>query len=162
MKKVMLFSLLVISLMSCGEYEKSADELDRERQEILQKEGQAQTGLPAITKFQEKKVLKQIYELRDNEKLICYAYLYNELNGKLILFGKCVGYGIPYSTQYSNPQKVEQNHVQSFGTLPQSEPNGLYMPESSEATWLMMLDKEGSPHPVYVEPRIIVSPFKLD
>jgi hypothetical protein len=30
------------------------------------------------------------------------------------------------------------------------------------ATWLMMLDDKGEARPVYVEPAIIVSPFKLN
>lgn len=46
--------------------------------------------------------------------------------------------------------------------MPQSEPNGLFMPDSLSATWLMMIDPDtGEPRPVYVEPLIIVSPFKL-
>jgi len=49
-----------------------------------------------------------------------------------------------------------------FGTLPQADPNGLFMPTSSSATWLMMIDPEtNKPRPVYIEPEIIVSPFRL-
>lgn len=160
-----LFSLLLcLSLLSCDQVSStSTDERESQRQEQLQRQAQAQSGLPAIHNFQEKKLLKQIYELRDNENLICYAYLYNELNGKLSFFGKCLGYGIPYSTQYSNPEKevYEGGYQRGFGSMPQAEPNGLFMPNSSEGTWLMMVDTAGTPHPVYVEPRIIVSPFRL-
>ena len=74
---------------------------------------------------------------------------------------KCIGYGIPYSTQYSNPE--HQVYLSGGWTkMTQAEPNGLFMPASSEGTWLMMLDTSGTPHPVYVEPRILVSPFKLN
>ncbi len=83
------------------------------------------------------------------------------MQGKLIFIGKCIGYGIPYSTQYSNPEKVDY-HTSGYVTLPQAEPNGLFMPNSSEGTWLMLLDADGQPHPVYVEPRVVVSPFKLN
>ena len=139
----------------------SADKIEAQRQEQLQKEAQSQVGLPAIHNFQEKKLLKSIYELRDNEKLVCYAYLWNEFNGKMVFIGKCIGYGIPYSTQYSNPQKIQYGTQNGFAILPQAEPNSLFMPSSSDGTWLMMIDEQGTPHPVYIEPRVIVSPFKL-
>ena len=46
--------------------------------------------------------------------------------------------------------------------LPQPDPNGLFMPTSSSATWLMMVDPNGGkPRPVYIEPEIVVSPFPL-
>ncbi len=79
--------------------------------------------------------------------------------------GKCIGYGIPFSAQFTNPEVVvhEQSYSGgSFGTLPQADPNGLFMPTSSSATWLMMMDpKTGKPRPVYIEPEIVVSPFPL-
>ena len=105
-----------------------------------------------------------IYELRDQEKMICYAYLWTEFNGKLVYFGKCMGYGIPYATQFSNPQKREHDggySVEYGYELPQAEPNGLYMPADAEGTWLLMIDDKGESHPVYCEPRVIVSPFPL-
>jgi hypothetical protein len=161
MKQLLFASLIALSLVSCGEYQPTADEKDRLQQEKALQEAQRETGLPAIHNFQEKKLLKQIYELRDNEKIVNYAYLYNEMQGKLVFIGKCIGYGIPYSTQYSNPQKVYHEGSQYGLILPQAEPNGLFMPASSDGTWVMLLDKEGTPHPVYIEPKVIVSPFPL-
>jgi hypothetical protein len=93
-------------------------------------------------------------ELRDNEKLTCYAYL-EELDGKLHFFTKCLGYGIPYATQFSNPQQSGE------WKKPQAEPNGLYMPSQAEGTWLMVPDDKGEPHPIYCEPRVVVSPIKI-
>lgn len=163
MKKSILTLLVSVLLFSCENYQPTADDKAQQAQEVLQQQGQAQAGLPAIHNFQEKKLLKQIYELRDQEKLITYAYLYNEFNGKLIFLGTCIGYGIPYTTQFSNPEKeiYPGGLNRGFGSIPQAEPNGLFMPTSSEGTWLMLLDSTGTPHPVYVEPRVIVSPFKL-
>lgn len=169
-KSILLIATLATILIGCKSIDSqpSADESDQQRQEKLQREGQAEAGLPAIHNFQEKKMVKMLYELRDNPNLINYAYLWSEVSGKYIYFGKCVGYGIPYSTQYSNPSKVAQG-VGDFGQyahdviMPQAEPNGLFMPSSSEGTWLMMLnpDKNNEPTPVYVEPKVIVSPFKF-
>ena len=104
-----------------------------------------------------------VYELCDKENILCYAYLYNRNEGKVGQFlGKCIGYGIPYSLQFSNPEKVVHETYDSFGTLPQSEPNGLFKPDGLSATWLMLVNpKTNEPHVVYVEPEIIVSPFPL-
>ncbi len=141
----------------------SADEIDQQKQEQALQQAQRQAGMPAILNFQEKKLLKMIYELRDDEKIINYAYLYNEMQGKLVFLGKCMGYGIPYATQYSNPEKEVYGggYQRGFGSLPQAEPNGLFMPATAEGTWVMLLDKNNEPHPVYIEPRVIVSPFPL-
>jgi hypothetical protein len=47
-------------------------------------------------------------------------------------------------------------------TLPQPEPNGLFMPAAADGTWVMCLDpKDKAVKPVFVEPRVIVSPFPL-
>ena len=123
----------------------------------------AQIGMPAIVNFQEKKMAKLIFELRDQEKMICWAY-FKSLDGHLVFFRKCLGYGLPYSVQYTNPEKVvhrNKHNGGSFGKLPQPDPNGLFMPEGLSATWLMVLDDKDQPHIVYVEPEIVVSPFKL-
>ena len=61
--------------------------------------------MPAINHFQERKLLKTVLELRDKENLICYAYLWAENPGKLVYIGKCIGFGIPYATEFTNPQK---------------------------------------------------------
>jgi len=164
MKQLLFASLIALSLVSCGPIEETPDKKDAIQQKQMLAEAQRETGLPAIHNFQEKKLLKQIYELRDNEKIVNYAYLYNEMQGKLVFIGKCIGYGIPYSTQYSNPARPAETwetHEQGNITLPQAEPNGLFMPASSDGTWLMLIDKEGTPHPVYIEPKVIVSPFPL-
>lgn len=163
MKRVMI-AVLACSLFASCNVQPTPDAVDRQQQKGMQAEAQRQAGMPAIHNFQEKKLLKMIYELRDNEKIVNYAYLYNEMQGKLVFLGKCVGYGIPYATQYSNPERPAESwetHEQGNIALPQAEPNGLFMPAAAEGTWVMLLDKDGQPHPVYIEPRVIVSPFPL-
>ena len=125
----------------------------------------SQIGMPAIVNFQERKLFKQIIELRDSEDLITYCYFFNEIEGKVGQFlGKGIGYGIPAATQFTNPNKIVNDpyKYQSGGkVVPQADPNGLFMPTATSATWYMLLDKEGVPHPVFIEPLIIVSPIKL-
>jgi len=137
----------------------SSDSVQREQQERILAEGTSQIGMPAIKNFREKKIMKDIYELRDQSGLVTYTYLFNEMSGKVgDFFCDSIGYGIPYATQYTNPEKYVGNGT----TLPQADPNGLFSPASADGTWILCKDPNGEKvRPVFLEPRIIVSPFKL-
>ena len=154
--------ILVIGLVIFGcEVTPTADDIQRKATARAMKEADAQIGMPAIVNFQERKLAKMIFELRDKEDLLTYAYIVS-WEGKLIYLGRCIGFGLPYSVQYTNPERSEYHTNGGTVTLPQADPNGLFMPEGLSATWLMMYDaKTGDTRPVYVEPPIIVSPFKL-
>lgn len=146
----------------------SSDKVQQAQQERILQEGSAQTGIPAIKNFREKKLLKDILELRDQDGLVTYTYIIAEMTGKLVFLGESIGYGIPAATQYTNPQKVAersggyQGNPDNFAILPQADPNGLFSPSSAEGTWVMLKDPSGGKvRPVYVECRVIVSPFKM-
>ncbi len=167
-------SILVIVFMcfivtGCQPIEKTADQIQAQQTSRSLKEANSQIGMPAIKNFQERKLAKMIFELRDQEKLVTFAYLVN-LDGQLVFIGKCIGFGLPYSVQYTSPQKLVDRFGRPMGgngtydphPMPQADPNGLFMPDGLSATWLMMIDpKTGDARPVYVEPQIIVSPFAL-
>lgn len=143
----------------------TADQRERQATEQLTGQASVQLGLPGITNFTEKRQLKMLYELRDSANLVTYAY-YLDLNGgkHKVCPTTAVGYGLPYATQYSNPQKdaFYTSGSSQHLAMPQAEPNGLYMPAAAEGTWVMCLDPTGkSIKPVYVEPRVIVSPFPM-
>lgn len=164
MKKI-VSALLIMAMVSFGifgcEVEKDADQKQAEQTKQLMSEASRQIGMPNIVNFQQKKLMKEIYELTDKENIITYAYIQSDYQGKLIFIGKCIGFGIPFSAQYTNPERV-QKVWSAIVTLPQPDPNGLFMPTSSSATWLMLIDPEtNKPRPVYFEPTVVVSPFKL-
>jgi len=171
MKRLMVTLCVVMAVcVGCYQDTDKSDSVVAKQQEASMREGVAQTGLPAIRNFKEKKMLKMLYELRDQEGLICHAYLFNTMAGEVGQYlGKCIGYGLPASTQYSNPQKITRRVLGRGiekglydGLIPQAEPNRLFMPEGPSATWLMMIDpKTNEPRLVYIEPQIIVSPFML-
>lgn len=148
----------------------NADSRQKRATELALAEADRQVGMPGITNYQQRKLMKAIYELCDKEDLVCHAYLQSQLTGKLLYLGKCIGYGIPFSAQFTNPMKVIDGEMElgvfrdgnGITTIPQADPNGLFMPTSSSATWLMLVDpQDGKPRPVYCEPGIVVSPFKL-
>jgi len=174
MKRLYLIILMFISLIlivSCDDAVKDSAQREQSKQTALaMNEAQRQVGMPNIINFQQRKLLKMVYELADKENLVCYAYIKSDYQGKLFFIGKCIGYGVPFSAQYTSPTKVADVEDVApynptgyhFVTVPQADPNGLYMPTSSSATWLMMIDpKTNKPRPVYIEPEIVVSPFKL-
>lgn len=147
---------------------------DRERIATQQLTNQAAVtlGLPAIKNFTEKRQLKAIYELRDQANLVTWTYTV-DMNGKRhkVCPSTSNGFGIPYSTQYTNPQAVQRWYLPQQGNLPyaygdttlaQPDPNALFSPQSSDATWVLCLNpntKELSP--TYVEPRIEVYLFEM-
>lgn len=164
-KKVTMVMILMVSCFflltaeSClGE---STDDIQEKATEVLLAEAQRQVGMPNISNFQQRKMMKAIFEAQDQENLICYAYIKSDYQGKLVFIGKCMGYGVPFSAQFTNPMRKEHGSG-GYITLPQADPNGLFMPTSSSATWLMMIDPEGKTRLVYLEPEIVVSPFPLN
>lgn len=162
---VLIITTIMVIAMSNSSCERtvSSNDLLAQKQEQLMVEANAEIGMPAIKNFQERKLMKMILELRDQENLVCYAYIIPEMTGKPVFLGKCIGYGLPYATQYTNPMKTESSYQGGFEILPQADPNGLFMPASADGTWLMMIDPNtNEPRPVYCEPKVLVSPFKLN
>ena len=156
-------AVLGVTLTGCIEVTPSSDEAQRVQQEQILKEGNAQTGMPAIKNFRERKLLKQIIEMRDQDGLVTYTYTVPETTGRPVFLCNSIGYGLPAATQYTNPEKISYHNAAGYEVLPQADPNGLFSPSSAEGTWVLCTDPNGSgkTRPVYVEPRIIVSPFKL-
>lgn len=162
MKKIIIVGLLALgSLATSGCSPDTAEDKQTVKTQQALEEINREVGMPNIHNFQEKKLAKLVIEQRDRVDLICYAYVKSEMTGKLVFVGKCVGYGLPYAVQYTNPQKIE-GHGGGLVVTPQADPNGLYMPADARATWLLMIDpKTNEPKPVYFESDVIVSPFPL-
>jgi hypothetical protein len=147
----------------CDSAPPRSDIEQQQKQETLRQEANAQVGMPGITNFTEMKLMRQLYELRDKE-IATYSYT-PDMNGKLWHICDSIGYGLPYGTQFSNPEKIvpygQNTYVPNTShVIPQSEPNGLFMPPTAEGTWIICGTAKDL-KPVYVEPKVIVAPFKL-
>lgn len=164
MKKALLLGLVCVmglSLVGCNEKESDADAKVRATTESAMNQSLNEVGYPSITNWNEKRQMRRIYELRDQANLGTYSYIHS-LNGELVYIGRSLGYGIPASVQFSNPQKVVGNQMHALVTQPLPEPNGMFMPEGLSATWLSMVNPvTGEGEPVYIEQEITVSPFPL-
>ncbi len=167
MKKILLASIVVIgalSLAGCGEVRGVNEAVQQERQKTIESMEQSsrEVGFPNITEFTEKKLMKMLYELRDDPNLITYSYRVNE-DGKYIFIGETLGYGIPYSTQYTQPETMQRVFLPDAyisasrpdiytEILPQADPNGLYNPIGLSSTWIMLVNPEtGDIEPAYIE-----------
>lgn len=165
-RSLLIAALLIAPLTaadsSCGD--DSADGKQRQQQEKILSEGTSVVGMPAIKNFRERRQLREILELRDEEGLATYTYLFSEVTGKTTFFCNSIGYGLPYATQFTSPEKDVYYTTSStvHMALPQADPNGLFSPSAAEGTWITCLGPDKSQKVVYVEPRVIVSPFKID
>ncbi len=52
--------------------------------------------MPGIKNFRERRLLKDIFEMRDQADLSTYTYTYSEVTGKFSFFCNSIGYGLPY------------------------------------------------------------------
>jgi len=176
MKNTILILSVICSFLlvaGCETYQASSDQKQSEQQERILQEGTSQVGMPAIKNFRERKIVKQLLEMRDQSNLVTYSYVentiptvvrgYTALGGKFTYLGVTIGYGTTYATQFTSPQKVV--YVRSTSTysqvLPQADPNGLFSPASAEGTWIMMKDPDGNVTPQYIEPKIATFTYKL-
>jgi len=158
MKNIIVFAAVATILTGCDVPENST-EIERDKQEELSLQAVQSVGLPSITNFAEKRMMKDILELRD-KNVATTTYLVG-MNNNLTKLCDSIGYGLPYATQYTNPQRITGDSRGNV-TIPQSDPNGLYSPNSADGTWVLCVDhKDGKAKPVYIEPRIIVSPIAL-
>ena len=162
MRKIFTFTALAATLALAGcDMPENSDQIQNAKQEQISKQSVQAVGLPAITNFQEKRILKDILELRDRADLVTYTYV-TDMNGHLHKRCNSIGYGIPYATQYTNPQKVEWQSNGGYA-LPQADPNGLFSPASAEGTWILCkVPGKDKVSPTYIEDRVTVSTFPLD
>lgn len=172
MRKFALLPVIALALVGCKEDTSSATRETRQTM-VMSEQASVTIGMPAIKNFTEKRQLKTIYELRDTANLVTYTYIF-DMHGKRhkVCPTTSVGFGIPYSTQYTAPKALRaQRPLYGDGTqyvenrvfeADQPEPNGLFMPASADGTWVLCLHPDGkSIAPTYVEPRVIVYLFEM-
>lgn len=138
-----------------------------EQLDTLLAEANRAVPLPGIVNFFERRMVKMLYELRDNPEFRTYTYIVT-MDGTFIKICDSLGFGINASIQFSNPVRpadISQTPVKDYtgfqlALTPQAEPNGLFMPEGLAATYAICLHPEdGEIAAVYMEPDMISSPF---
>lgn len=93
----------------------------------------------------ERYLMTKLYEAR-NSAVSTWSYTQSPFTGKITWECASIGYPVPGGTQLTNP---EQSTGQT--TVAQAEPNGLFSPATSEGTFVMCLNDDGTVTPAYVE-----------
>lgn len=155
---------LLIGLTGCSTTS-TADQKQTQQESKMLNQATSETGMPSITNFTERKELKTILELRDKANLLTYLYTQNQMDGKWVYQGEAIGFPIPYSTEYTNPNYIvpaDQYGATGVAILPQADPNGLFPSGNTQADWIMKINPAtGKPVPAYIEPNVYVLTYKL-
>ena len=158
---VTAIATLALMLTGCERTESTASREIKET-EALMSNALDEIGTVNITNFYEKKLAKTIFEKRDDSDLICYVYTVDR-DGFYNYIGRCMGYGLPYATQYTAPTVDTWKSSGAVITTVQAEPNGLYSGEGSSGTWLLMLDETtGDTYVEYNETEVIITEAKKE
>lgn len=103
---------------------------------------------PAYEWSLERHLMINLYNGR-NRAVATYTFVRNQFTGKIMSRCQSIGFPIPATTQLTNPMKwIGQGAV-----INQAEPNGLYAPSSTKATFVMCVEN-GKVVPRYYEPDV--------
>lgn len=162
MKKTKLFfillsvSVMLTALAGCSHYNSKMTKM----QQSLTKTAGLKVGFPAVANFQQRRILKLVYEVSD-KPTTTYTYIM-DLYGKMHLLCNSIGYAIPYDTQYTNPEQVKYASNNHPITVPSADPDGLYHAPNSKGSWVDCVNPKTKKEAlVYVEQDVTTSPFKL-
>jgi len=100
--KFILSIIAITAILTGCNVRPDSREIESKKQEEMQLQAVQSVGMPAITNYAEKRMMKDILELRD-QNVATTTYI-TDMNGKLHKICNSVGYGLPYATQYTNPQ----------------------------------------------------------
>lgn len=165
MKKRIVTLIVLMVVMSVmvlsGCMEDSVDSQQAQDSEAILAEAYRIVGMPNIKNFFELKMAREVLEKCDDVDLVTYLYTQN-LEGKLIYMGRGIGFGVPYSVQFTNPERIARSGSSTgYAILPQADPSGLFKPDGLSATWYMLIDEEtGESYVEYYEQDIIVKQIK--
>lgn len=150
--------MLVAPLPGCDDNDSNKQQT--QRQETMLAQATNAVGMPAITNFAERRMMKAVLELRD-KSMPTITYI-ADLQGHLHKVCDSIGYGLPYATQYTSPEYLTWRANNGYHRMPQADPNGLFSPQASEGTWVNCQNPETKQLAVvYIEPRVVVTPFAL-
>ena len=170
--KIVLFSLLVlllVSLSGCAESTDTATNQEAQQVEAQQQQYLIAQPVPQFDWSLERYLVGELYKIR-NRKVATYSVWRSDYG---LIEGDCPssGYGIPYDVSMTNPlqatdvSKEGRRHSYEGGALTsigQAEPNGIFASTNTSATWVFCVDETGDLMPVYVESHVTVYPYAVE
>jgi len=164
MKKLLLVAALVALTFSGCNYKPSQTAKDSASVEAQQAQYGKGQPVPAYDWSLEREAVIKLYNIRNNR--VSTSTVWRSDFGQIE--GSCpsMGYGIPYDTSLTNPNKLSHKYVGSStgrvsGVVGQAEPNGIFASTNTSATWVMCIGTAGSLEPHYVEAKVTVYPYPV-
>jgi hypothetical protein len=122
----------------------------KERLDVERGQAQLVQNQPApVFQFSlERHIMIELYKAR-NKAVTTYSYVQSPFTGKIQWECVSIGFPIAATTQLTNPMKTD--HSGQTVTIPQAEPNGMYAPPQSSATFVPCVGPDGSITPARIE-----------
>ena len=115
--------------------------------------------VPSFNWSLERHMLIQLYAARQ-QATNTFSVVQSEYTGKVLWSCPSIGFPLPYATQLTNPLQAQWSYHGGEGVasavVSQQEPNGLFTPSQSDATWVPCVDDKGRITPVYEEKHVTV------
>lgn len=164
MKMKLAVVATVMGLAACS-VEQSASQTVKETEIVERQQSQYSIAqpVPAYDYSLERDLIIQLYNVRNQEVTTHSVWRsnYGQIEGDC----RSMGYGLPYDTSLTNPQRaVYETGYQSITgvAVGQPEPNGVFASTNTSATWVFCLSDAGRIEPVYVEAKVTVYPGPVE
>lgn len=145
---------------SSGEPSKqSAASMEQTQQNLQSEQFLRNQPVPSIEWSLERHMVIQTYVARQRATST-HSVVQSEFTGKILWQCDSIGFPVPYSTQLTNPLQAvwmgstSPNYPLAGVAIAQPEPNGLYPPPTSDATFVPCVDEKGNITPVYEEKKV--------
>ena len=154
---VLMFLVFAFVFSACG-YAADSTDIEKAQQESGTKSLFENQPLPDLGGYSfERQIVIDTYSAR-NRIVATWSYLFT-MQGAIIEICPSIGYPIPYTTQLTNPLKIDGNSY-GYTSIGNPEPNGLYTGTTS-ATFVQCVQSDGSVTPVYIESEVLAFPYRI-
>ena len=160
---------LAVVLLACGAQggcddqaaQPSAAQAEQQAQDRQMGQFLRNQPVPSIEWSLERHMLIQLYAARQRATTT-FSVVQSAYTGKVLWSCPSIGFPLPYATQLTNPLqalwKSGGGSAWSWtsAVVAQQQPNGLFTPSQSDATWVPCVDEKGRITPVYEEKKVTV------
>jgi hypothetical protein len=139
----------------------SAAQIEQASQDAQMQQFLRNQPVPSFDWSLERHMLIEVYKARQRATNT-FSVVQSEYTGKVLWSCPSLGFPLPYATQLTNPlQVIGRTYTSGQGSvaavaIAQQEPNGLFTPAQSDATWVPCVDEKGRITPVYEEKHVTV------
>jgi hypothetical protein len=163
-KKFLVFIFVIVAMVLGACVETTVSDVEQSQQQAGNMAIVQNQPVPDLGGYSfERQIVIETYLARNNT-VATWAYMF-AMDGKIIELCPSIGYPIPYSTQLTNPSKIDATRIEGMGhqvgVTENAEPNGLYTPSDAAATLVQCVNPDGSVSPTYIEWYVLAFPYRI-